>query len=104
MLDVHPEAERELQAAIIWYERERPGLGSEFAAAIEEAFDAIQASPRACSPVPGWRSERLGIRRFGLDRFPFTVPFVIQEELVTVLAVAHVRRRPGYWLTRVTRR
>lgn len=36
-----------------------------------------------------------------MERFPFALPYLVLEELVVVLAVAHVRRRPGYWLQRV---
>jgi toxin ParE1/3/4 len=31
---------------------------------------------------------------------PFALPYLVLEELVVVLAIAHVRRRPGYWLQR----
>ncbi len=36
-----------------------------------------------------------------MERFPFALPYLMLEELVVVLAVAHVRRRPGYWFQRV---
>jgi hypothetical protein len=35
-----------------------------------------------------------------MERFPFALPYVMREDLVVVLAIAHVRRRPGYWLER----
>jgi hypothetical protein len=37
-----------------------------------------------------------------MARFPFALPYLVLEELVVVLAIAHVRRRPGYWLKRVS--
>jgi hypothetical protein len=32
-----------------------------------------------------------------MERFPFALPCLVLEELVAVVAVAHVRGRPGYW-------
>jgi toxin ParE1/3/4 len=44
----------------------------------------------------------LGVRRFVMSRFPFALPYLVIEEQVVVLAVAHLRRRPGYWLRRIS--
>jgi len=35
-----------------------------------------------------------------LPRFPYIVFYVVDDEEVEVVAVAHGRRRPGYWLPR----
>jgi len=42
----------------------------------------------------------LNVRRFLLTGFPFALAYVVDGDSVTVLAVAHLRRRPGYWLGR----
>ncbi len=60
----------------------------------------IAENPRVSSPWPGGRARDLKVRRFLMERFPFALPYLVLEELVVVLAVAHVRRRPGYWLQR----
>jgi hypothetical protein len=44
---------------------------------------------------------RLDVRRALLARFPYALVFLILEEGVRILAVAHAKRRPGYWLGRV---
>jgi len=41
------------------------------------------------------------IRRALLPRFPYAVIFMDLGEHIRVLAVAHAKRRPGYWLGRV---
>ena len=43
----------------------------------------------------------LEIRRALLARFPYALVFLVREDEVRVLAVAHAKRRPGYWLSRV---
>jgi toxin ParE1/3/4 len=42
-------------------------------------------------------ADREGNRRRVLHRFPYSVIYEAQGSTVTVLAVAHHRRRPGYW-------
>jgi hypothetical protein len=37
------------------------------------------------------------VRRAPLRRFPFGVIYVVMEDIFWVVAVAHARRRPGYW-------
>lgn len=90
-------AEHELTAAAAWYEREQDGLGAEFAGEIDEALERIAAKPSA-SPL--WRDDRR-YRKGGVKRFPYILFFVENEEDVRIVAVAHKRREPGYWLTRL---
>jgi len=47
------EAEEELAEAESWYEEQRPGLGSEFLHAVNEAVLRLLEEPIASSPVPG---------------------------------------------------
>jgi toxin ParE1/3/4 len=44
--------------------------------------------------------EASGIRRFLLTRFPFAVGYFVEADTITILAIAHLRRRPGFWLGR----
>jgi hypothetical protein len=44
-----------------------------------------------------------GIRRAVLDRFPFVIAFVVgpaNAEAPLIVAIAHGKRRPGYWVAR----
>jgi len=91
-LRVLPEAEAEIDASARWYESKRPGLGVEFIAMIDEVFDEVLEAPV-------WR-ERSPWRMRVLRRFPYVVLLVVRDESVEIVAVAHGRRRPGYWLTR----
>jgi hypothetical protein len=36
-----------------------------------------------------------------LHRYPFSIIYRIEVERVLIVAVAHERRRPGYWKTRL---
>ncbi len=91
-----PQARRELRAAARWYERQESGLGERFLAAIAEVVDRIAEHPGL---FPRWRDDR-PFRRAVVDRFPYLVFYVDLDDRVRVLAIAHARRRPGYWLRR----
>jgi toxin ParE1/3/4 len=95
-LRVRPEAEQELLAAAEWYEERKPGLGVELVAAVDEALLRLAENPLA-SPV--WKSG-LPHRRYPVRRFPYVIFFVLDNEAVEVVAIAHVKRWPGYWQRR----
>lgn len=94
---VDVEAELEVEEAVLWYEERRPGLGLEFVAAVGRVVAEIGEHPRSFQE---WRSP---LRRAVLRRFPYVVFFEIESERVVVWAVAHAKRRPGYWMARRTR-
>jgi toxin ParE1/3/4 len=97
---VEPEAGQELAAAVAWYEQRREGLGREFLAAIDAVFAAIASTPNRFSPYPHI-DPQLRVRRALPSRFPYAVAFIDLDSVIRVLAVAHERRRPGYWTGRV---
>jgi plasmid stabilization system protein ParE len=91
---ISPEAEAELGAAALWYESKCAGLGADLLAAIDAALDRIAENPLA-SPL--WRTG-LPFRRHVVWRFPFLIFFTVSDDSVDVLAFAHAKRRPGYWM------
>jgi plasmid stabilization system protein ParE len=98
-LRVLPEAEEELAEAAQWYETKRVGLGIELVAMVDQAFDEILDSPLSFAL---WRSDR-PYRRKVLTRFPYVIFFRVEDDAVEIMAVAHAKRRPGYWAARERR-
>ena len=94
------EATEELHSAVQWYEGRRTGLGGEFLAEVHRVLQTIQEHPAFGTPAPGV-PEKLGARRVPVRRFPYSIAFVELESEVRILAIAHHRRRPGYWLDRL---
>jgi plasmid stabilization system protein ParE len=88
-----PIAEREIETAARWYEARELGLGPAFVAEVLHALDAIEAEPDIFPFL------RRPYRRKLLDRFPYAVIYKVTAQRVYVRAVAHGRRRPGYWDT-----
>jgi len=96
---IEPEAEEELRAARDWYDEKRAGLGRELVDAAHEAVSRIREAPNVSVPVPGVPTE-LGARRVFVRRFPYAVVFIELEDALSIVAFAHMRRRPGYWVGR----
>ena len=100
-LELHPEAQAELRSAALWYDERRPGLGEEFIAEVSATLDRIGDAPESYPPWPGTRVADPLIRKATIQRFPYVIAFGEHEQHVLVLAVAHAKRRPLYWLRRL---
>lgn len=88
-----------MEAASLWYESQQDGLGAEFLTAVEPVLARVAEYPPTGSPVPGVQDEHL--RRMALRRFPYHIVYLELPDRHQVLAVAHNRRRPFYWMDRV---
>lgn len=89
-----PQAREELAAAVAFYEAESPGLGQDLAREARRLCSRILESPSAGAEV------RSGIRRRLLRRFPYAILYGIYDGDLVIVAIAHQRRRPGYWMGR----
>ena len=92
----HPEARAELLAAVEYYEEQAPGLGGHLVDEVERAVEFVAGQPELGSPLDKSR----GLRRWMLRRFPYYLIYRVEESTALVLALAHQRRRPGYWRAR----
>lgn len=93
-------AEAEYLAEALFYEARSPGLGERFVAEIDEALAVVHEYPGCGSPYLriGAGSE---IRSMLLRSFPVQVFYVVREDTLIVVGVAHTSRRPGYWRDRL---
>jgi len=96
-LRILDEASAEAMAAMAWYERERKGLGVEFAQAIDRVLSLIKTGLAPMSPMPGALGAR-GLKRLLLQKFPYTVVVRETADEYQIIAIAHQSRRPGYWM------
>lgn len=87
------EAQREFLDVISYYEEARAGLGRRFKDEVERSVLWIADHPELYRLRPG------GYQRINLRVFPFHIPFIVREETLWVLAVAHASRKPLYWIS-----
>jgi len=91
----HRLAIQEYRAACRWYGRRSPRTEQAFRNAIDRAVQQIAADPEQ------WPTYRNHYRWVRTRRFPYVLYYhVLDEDHAVILAVAHARRRPGYWLRR----
>lgn len=89
-------AQQEMDEAIIFYNRERMGLGNDFADEIFHALLAIESFPNA------WHPMSRKVRRCRLRRFPYALVYYAKPTVILIIAVTHMHQKPGYWKSRLT--
>lgn len=99
-LRIHSAAAEEAAEAAAWYEKEHPGLGTEFEHATEAALDLLEQEIIPLVSMPGAAGTR-GLKRLLLRRFPYSVIVLERDTEIFIIAFAHEARRPGYWRDRV---
>lgn len=91
----HPAAAQETESTYDWYAVIDPALAHGFREELRHAIDAVATSPRA------WPRYGSRARRYVFPRYPFSVVYILRGDDVEIVAVAHGRRRPGYWRSRL---
>lgn len=86
-------ARAEVRAIVKYYEKCQKGLGREFKNDLEHAHSCMRRSPQAFG-----FDKLTQTRRYVMRRFPYSVHYLDDEQTITIVAVAHQKRRPGYWL------
>jgi plasmid stabilization system protein ParE len=93
---VHPLARKEYWAARRWYRRRSAWAEQHFADAVRETLNRIAASPMLGQVYVGsvlWKRT---------PRFPYLLIYLPSDSgQITIIAVAHGRRRKGYWMRRL---
>lgn len=91
-LVIVPAALAELQDAAAFYtEKANQNLGLAFVAEFERTVNFVFSNPLGGAIFRGTR------RRYLFRRFPYSVTYQVTADEVRIVAVAHHRRRPGYW-------
>ena len=83
-----PEVEGDARIGHLWYEERSPGLGDDFLGEFYRGTAEIATNPLLCRTVHG------AIRRRLLHRFPYSVYFTLEDDVVLVLGLFHCARDP----------
>lgn len=92
----HSEAQDEFLDAMVSLEIVRAGIGKRFQLSIRKAFDLIRHQPTIGSRVP-----RTKCRQWILSGFPYSLIYQEMDFEFVIWAVAHHKRKPGYWKKRL---
>jgi len=91
----HPAAAQEAESAYEWYAARSPSAAYGFREELRHAVDAVADNPLT------WPRHGNRARRYVFPRFPFNLVYRLRGGEVEIIAVAHGRRRPGYWRLRL---
>jgi plasmid stabilization system protein ParE len=94
-LRVRSEAQEEINQAFEWYFKRSPKAAEAFLNEFEASLRQIVSNPQLYALYT--RSTRRRI----LAGFPYSVIFQEKDDFILVVAVAHAKRRPGYWAGRL---
>lgn len=90
----HPDAVVEAEEAREWYAKRSLQATAGFLDELDQAIASVIESPER------WPAHLHGSRRYVLQRYPFAVVYRLIGDVVEIIAIAHGKRRPGYWRNR----
>jgi plasmid stabilization system protein ParE len=94
-LRIQSQAQQEINEAFDWYFKRSPEAADAFLTEIAASFVQIASRPRR---YPAFTKNT---RRRVLANFPYSVIFLEKDDVILVVAIAHAKRRPGYWRERI---
>jgi plasmid stabilization system protein ParE len=101
-LNVVEPAEQEYRETTAWYRDRDERVAARFAAEARRTLQLIEQFPQIGGRVP--QVDDASIRRMPIHNFPYHIVFVDLGDVLEVVAFAHNRRQPGYFMDRVRRR
>jgi plasmid stabilization system protein ParE len=93
-IDFHPDAASELEDSVDWYAERSVAASKSFALAVDAALDKIAGDPERFPKIDRRH------RACNLEGYPFQIVYRSEGERIRIIAVAHAKRRPGYWRRR----
>ena len=95
-LRYHEAFHREVSKTVDWYlaHSDYSDPASDFLDKLRETVSAISAAPQI------WPSDIDGNRSMPMGRYPFRIVYRIEGEFLSIIALSHAKRRPGYWQKR----
>ncbi len=94
-LRIHEAARREANLATVWHSERSLPLGRRLRAELLSSIASARIDPFR------YPSYLHGTRRVLLDKFPYFIVFLDWQDEIYIVAVAHAKRRPGYWAKRI---
>lgn len=90
-VDLLPGARLDYDESFDWYAARSDTAAKRFAGAVKATLGLIADDPQRFVAVDSRHRECL------VSRFPFRNVYRVVADRVVVVAIAHAKRRPGYW-------
>ncbi len=86
---IEPDAQNDLEEAVIWYEEQRKNLGEEFSEEVYLKIEFINQNPKL------YQVAFNNIRSAVLDQFPFIIFYFMKNKFIHIIAIIHQSRNPN---------
>lgn len=93
--DFHPEARRELENVVDYYDSINTELGDTLLNEVEQTLERIVKFPEA------WPKLSKNTRRCRTVGFPYGIVYQVVNERILVVAFMHLQQKPNYWMERI---
>lgn len=94
-LGFSPEAEQDIREAVAWYRARQPGVARAFRKAVQAATEEVRVHPFHYAVREG------DVRHFVLDGWPYSILYLVLDDVVAIVSVFHDRRDPMEWKMRL---
>lgn len=94
-LEVFEDAASEIEGDRAWYRERSESAEAGFLRELDHAIQQIADAPAQ------WPRYLAGTRRYVFPTYPYSIVYFVEEDVIRVVAVAHDKRRPGYWRNRL---
>lgn len=94
-LEFFEEAADEIEEDRAWYRQRSESAEAAFLHEIDHAVLQVTDAPGQ------WPRYLAGTRRYVFPTYPYSLVYFVEDDMVRVVAVAHDKRRPGYWRERL---
>ena len=93
-VDYLPGSRRDFDESFDWYAARSVQTAARFASAVDISLSAITVDPKRFAAIDESH------RECPVGRFPFRIVYRVTADRIVVVAIAHAKRRPGYWKCR----
>ena len=90
-VDFAKEASYEFRESVEWYESKAQGLGLKFTDEIDSTIERIKLNPDL------YQSITENIRKIQVNKFPYSVFYKIEDDILVILRIFHSKRKPMKW-------
>jgi plasmid stabilization system protein ParE len=94
-LEFFEDAAAEIEGDRAWYRQRSPSAEAGFLRELDHAVQQVTDAPTQ------WPHYLAGTRRYVFPTYPYSLVYFIEDDVIHVVAVAHDKRRPGYWRKRL---
>lgn len=94
-VEIFDDAAAEVEEDRAWYLERSESAEAGFLRELDHAIQQVVNAPLQ------WPQYLAGTRRYVFPTYPYSLVYFVGDDVINVVAVAHDKKRPGYWRRRL---